>query len=424
MTTWQRARPRTDTRTLVALTALCAAVALFLALVPLHRHWFDLRVYYDAVHFWAGRSGGLYDYRVPGQAYGFTYPPFAALCMGPMTLLSWPLTVAVGTTANLAAAVLVLRLLAGPVIRRHGWPPLPAHIVAGCLFALLEPVYDTVSFGQVNLFLLLLVLCDARQLERGGRFAGVGIGLAAAVKLTPALFIGYLPITRRRRAAATASGVAAAATLLAHLLAPGTSRAFWGTALWDTSRLGELAYVSNQSWQGALARLAHPAAPSPMWWACGALAVAALWAHRVRRAGAADVRLGIAATGVAACLISPVTWVHHLVWVLPALAVLADRALELPLSRARLAWTGTAYALLCSSVVWLWRYDSGGVDGFVGGNTFVWLQLGLLYALVDRRPSDHLATHQRGQHQRAGQQRPPDGEQTEADDRRGRLDDR
>ncbi|MFD7297530.1 glycosyltransferase family 87 protein [Streptomyces sp. NPDC059897] len=424
MSTWQGPQRGPGARALASLAALCAAVALFIALVPLHRDWFDLRVYYDAVHFWTGRSGGLYEYRVPGQDYGFTYPPFAALCMTPMNLLSWPLTVAVATTANLAAAVLVLRLLAGPVIRRHGWPPLPAYVVAGCLFALLEPVYDTVSFGQVNLFLLLLVLCDARQLARGGRFAGVGIGLAAAVKLTPALFIGYLLITRHRRAAATAGVVAAAATLLAHLLAPATSRDFWSAALWDTSRLGELAYVSNQSWQGALARLAHPAGPSALWWACGVLAVAGLWAYRLHRAGPADVRLGIAATGVAACLISPVTWVHHLVWALPALALLADRALELPLRRARLAWTAAAYALLCSSVVWLWRYDSGGIDGFLGGNAFVWVQLGLLCALVARPPSDHLAAHQHGQHQGTGQQRPPDREQAEAHDRGGRLDDR
>lgn len=408
MSTGMRGQLRAESGRLLPLGVLCAAVALFLALVPLHRDWFDLRVYYDAVHYWAGEAGGLYDYRVPGQAYGFTYPPFAAVCMWPMTLLSWPLVVAVGTTANLVAAVTVLRLLAGPVVRRHDFPRLPAYIVAGCLFALFEPVYDTVSFGQVNLFLLLLVLLDARQLARGGRLAGVGTGLACAIKLTPALFIGYLLITRRWRAASTATGVAAAATLLAHWLAPDTSHTFWATALWDTSRLGELAYVSNQSWQGALARLAYPGQPSSVWWACGALAVVAFWALRVHRAGAEDVRLGVAATGVAACLVSPVSWVHHLVWLLPALVLLADRALEPPRRRAPLVLVGAAYVLLCSSVVWLWRYDSGGIDGFIGGNAFVWVEVGLLLAL-SARPSDHLAPHERGQDQRPGQQRRLDG---------------
>ncbi len=418
-----RVQLRAESGRLLPLGVLCAAVGLFLALVPLHRDWFDLRVYYDAVHSWAEGPGGLYDYRVPGQTYGFTYPPFAAVCMWPMTLLSWPLVVAVGTTANLIAAVTVLRLLAGPVVRRHGFPPLPAYVVAGCLFALFEPVYDTVSFGQVNLFLLLLVLSDARQLARGGRAAGVGTGVACAIKLTPALFIGYLVITRRWRAASLATGVAAAATLLAHWLAPDTSHTFWATALWDTSRLGELAYVSNQSWQGALARLAYPGQPSSVWWACGALVVVVLWALKVRRAGADDVRLGVAATGVAACLVSPVSWVHHLVWLLPALVLLADRALEPPRRRLPLALVGAAYVLLSSSVVWLWRYDSGGIDGFIGGNAFVWVELGLLLAL-SVRPSDHLAAHERGQDQRPGQQRQPDRDQPETQHRGGRVGDR
>ncbi|MFC8076411.1 glycosyltransferase family 87 protein [Streptomyces sp. NPDC057307] len=364
----------------------------FVATVPYHRDWFDLWVYYDAVRHWTDAGGGLrgaglYDYRVPGQAYGFTYPPFAALCVLPLSLLSWPAALVVGIVANLGALALILRRLAEPVIRRHGLDRWPSYVLILCLLALLEPVYDSISFGQVNLLLLALVLTDARLLSTGSRWAGIGIGLAAAIKLTPAIFIGHLLVTRRWRAAGTAVAVAVGATLLAVWLAPGASHAYWTSALWDTSRIGDLSYVSNQSWQGVLARLSAPAEPDRLWWACGVVAVVGLWAYRVDRTRAVgDVRGGIALTGAAACLVSPVTWVHHLVWLLPALAVLADRALEPPRRGRPLTVAVTVYVVLCSYVVWLWRYDASGVDGFVGGNMFVWTELALLLTLPVRPP--------------------------------------
>ncbi|MFE3590597.1 glycosyltransferase 87 family protein [Streptomyces niveus] len=389
---------RGSRRRYLLLGVLCAGVTAFVATVPFHRDWFDLWVYYDAVRHWtdsAGglRGGGLYDYRVPGQVYGFTYPPFAALCVLPLSLFSWPVALTAGIAANLGALALILRRLAEPVIRRHGLDRLTSYVLLLCLLALLEPVYDSISFGQVNLLLLALVLTDARLLATGSRWAGIGIGLAAAVKLTPAIFIGYLVVTRRWRAAATAGAVAVGATLLAVGLAPGASYAYWTHALWDTSRIGDLSYVSNQSWQGVLARLSAPADPDRLWWACGVAVVVGLWAYRVDRARAVgDVRAGIALTGAAACLVSPVTWVHHLVWLLPALAILTDRALEPPRRGRRLIAAVGLYVMLCSYVVWLWRYDASGVGGFVGGNAFVWTALALLLALPVRPPHPAFTT--------------------------------
>lgn len=385
---WPMARRRRH----LLLGVLCAGVTAFVATVPYHRDWFDLWVYYDAVRHWTDaeggvRGGGLYDYRVPGQSYGFTYPPFAALCVLPLSPLSWPAALTIGIAANLGALALILRRLAEPVIRRHGLDRWTSYTLILCMLALLEPVYDSISFGQVNLLLLALVLTDARLLSTGSRWAGIGIGLAAAVKLTPAIFIGYLVLTRRRRAAGTAAAVAVGATLLAVWLSPGASHAYWTSALWDTSRIGDLSYVSNQSWQGVLARLSAPAEPDRLWWACGVAAVVGAWVYRIGKARAVgDVRGGIALTGAAACLISPVTWVHHLVWLLPALAVLADRALEPPRRRRRLIVAVSVYVLLCSYVVWLWRYDASGIDGFVGANAFVWTELALLLALPLRPP--------------------------------------
>ncbi|PSM40528.1 hypothetical protein C6Y14_25515 [Streptomyces dioscori] len=379
--------PRTDRGRLLFVLVLATAVTVFTATVPLLRDWFDLRVYHGAVDTWIHHGGHLYDYRVPGTTYGFTYPPFAAVGMLPMALLGLQTAIAVGLLLNLAATGFVLHtlyVLTGRRLRRYGLFGLGVGV---CLLALLEPVRDTFSFGQVNLLLLALVLADARLIAHGrSRWAGVGISLAAAVKLTPAIFIVLLLLARRPRAAATATGVAAAATAFAALAAPDASRFYWTDAVWDTSRIGRLAYVSNQSLQGVLARLADPAEPSRAVWALLALAVLGVWMWRARRALAGgDVLGAFALTGLAACLVSPITWVHHLVWLLPSLVILAETGLRR--RRAGLLWlTAGLYVLLCSSVVWLWFDDASGIVGFVGSNAYVWITLGLLLGLpLDQR---------------------------------------
>jgi len=134
-------------------------------------------------------------------------------------------------------------------------------------FLVFEPSRDTFSYGQVNLLLLVLVCSDLRN----KRFAGVGIGLAAAIKLTPVVFIGYLILSRQYRQAATAVAAAGAATVLALLIAPDASVEFWTDAVWDTGRIGKLYYVSNQSLRGVVARLE---APPTLWLTAVALVVA------------------------------------------------------------------------------------------------------------------------------------------------------
>jgi alpha-1,2-mannosyltransferase len=356
-----------------ALTVAAGAVALAVtvALAPGHRGWFDVGVYYGTVHYWLDSGGQVYDYLRPGTVYGFTYPPFALLSMVPMELVSWHTAVALSIVLGAAASVLLLYWLVDPVVLRRGWPRWYALGLAGVLFAALEPVRDTFSFGQVNLLLMALVYADLRLLSRGSRLAGLGIGLATAIKLTPALFIGYLLVVRRYRAAAVAAGTTAGATLLAALVMPDASRVFWTEALWDTGRVGSLGYVSNQSLRGLVARL-YPTGGG-LFWLLLAAVVLVIWGYRVRQAG--DDTTGFALTGVVACLVSPVTWVHHLVWLIPALVLLADAG------RGRLAAAAVIFVLLVSGPVWLWSPYPHGIDGFVGGNAYVWVSLALLFAV-------------------------------------------
>ncbi|XVV13884.1 glycosyltransferase 87 family protein [Actinoplanes sp. CA-131856] len=345
------------------------AVGVFLVTVPTFREFFDLGVYRGAVRYWLVGGGELYDYLYQGTEYGFTYPPFAALVFSPLALTSWPVAIAFSVALNAACVVLLLRWYLVPILRRHNWPLWTPAALVFLAVLVFEPARDTFSFGQVNLALLVLVCSDLRRTQ----WRGVGIGLAAAIKLTPAVFIGYLILTRQYRAAAVASGTAAGATVLAFLIAPGTSRRFWTGALWDTDRVGNLAYVSNQSLRGVVARLDI----SSVWWLLAVAVILVIWWRGIRSVGTPrDDAAGFAMTGIVACLISPVTWVHHLVWLLPALFLLAGRA-----SRRGLVVLAAVYVVLSSSVVWLWWAGADGLLAAIGSNTYVWISIGLLVAL-------------------------------------------
>jgi alpha-1,2-mannosyltransferase len=320
--------------------------------------------------------------------------------MLPMALLGWYPTIAANLVLTALASAFVLYLLVDPVARRAGWSRWFAFALAACLFAMLNPVRDTVSFGQINLVLVALVYADLWLLERGHRLAGVGCGLAAAIKLTPAVFIGYLLVTRRWRAAAVATGSALAATLVTATVAPGASMTYFTEALWDTGRVGVLSYISNQSLLGLVSRW-QPPGPDRLVWLILVGVVLVVWARRAGQAvRSGDERAGFALTGLVGCLVSPVTWVHHLVWLVPALVVLAESALAWPpahaVSRRRLRAAVGAYLLLVSSVVWLWSTGASGVLGFVGANSYVLLTLALLIWLPVRGARASLASHPAG----------------------------
>ncbi|MEW1584968.1 glycosyltransferase 87 family protein [Micromonospora vinacea] len=377
------------TAQVVGVVVLAAAVTGFLAVAAVRHGFFDLKVYYGALTWWVHDGGEIYDYLKPGTQYGFTYPPFAALVMLPMAYLPWTAAIVVSVLASVATTAVLIWWLVDPIARRAGWTRWFALAVALCLAAAFEPMRETVNFGQVNTLLLFLVAVDLlRLLPAGNRWTGVGIGIATAIKLTPGVFIVYLLVTGRWRAALTASGTAAGVSLLAAALFPDASREFWTEALWNTGRVGELAFVSNQSLRGVVARL-DPEHPSTVLWLLLVLGTLALWAWRSRAAVAAgDEATGLALTGAVMCLVSPVTWVHHLVWLLPALILLVDNAMAAPAGRRRqvlLVAATIGYALLISRTVWLWEKDFTGVDGFLGSNAYVWVSLALLAFLPIRR---------------------------------------
>ncbi|HYN92417.1 MAG TPA: glycosyltransferase 87 family protein [Pilimelia sp.] len=311
--------------------------------------FFDLLIYHGAVAWWAG-GGELYAFIAPDTTLGFTYPPFAALVMLPMAALSAELAGWVNVVASLGALAVVLAALLVPLAERAGWSRWFTVAMALPLAAALEPVRETLGYGQVNLLLFALVMADmvalrwrARGGARPGRryaswwarlwfsgaWAGVGIGLATAIKLTPALFIVYLVVTRQWRAVTTAVGTALGVTAGAFLLAGHESASYFGGVLWDTERVGVADMTPNQSLAGLLARLYDSAETPGLMWLAFSLLVVALGLSRASTAHAeGDELTAFTLVGLTANVVSPISWSHHLVFVLPAILVLADAALR------------------------------------------------------------------------------------------------
>ena len=397
----------TTGRRIALVAVVAAAVWLYVTRISPVGPWhaeFDLKVYRGAVIWWLDHKP-LYRFHRNATPYGFTYPPFAALVLMPWAWVSQTAAMVLNEILSALLIVLLSWWMVAPVAKRRGWPRWYAVALAVPLVYVMEPVRETLAYGQVNLILVALVLGDLLAAARGWRWAGIGIGVATAIKLTPGLFLVYLALTGRWRQAAVAVGTAAGATLLGLAVAPGTSIQFWLHTLFDTDRVGKLWYASNQSLMGVLARQAQPGQPNKALWAALALVVliGGMWrARQAFRRG--DELAGVTLTGLVTCLVSPISWTHHLFWLVPAALILIDVALGAPVRlpagsrlrnrprlRTRLAAGGAAVvvAVSVSSVMWLATDSAGhghrtGVLGFLMVNSYVLVMVALVAGLPSR----------------------------------------
>jgi alpha-1,2-mannosyltransferase len=310
-----------------ALVSFVAAVA-YVLYIALRTYEVDLGVYLRL----GGRyvfTSHLYSIVLPNTSLLFTYPPFAALLFAPWQRAFS--TVApvqtVWTMVNLGALVallvLSLRLVRPDLSRQSVWR---VALVLSLPALLLNPVLMTIGFGQVNLVVVLLVMWDLLSERRIGRWhapMGVATGLAAAVKLTPLLFVPFLLLTRRFRAALTCVGTFVACELITFLVSPASSTSYWTKALFDPGRAGDLSIVDNQDLSATLDRLHHAVVPDSVLAPLLLLATAGgLWLAAVAHRRSSPL-LGVLLCAATILLVSPISWVHHMVWVVPGILWLA-----------------------------------------------------------------------------------------------------
>jgi alpha-1,2-mannosyltransferase len=341
--------------------------------------WYDLNVYNDAGVIARTAPHRLYTWQLhPGIK--FTYTPFAALIFAGGSLLPWAVLRWLMTVASLAALGVTLWLTLGAL----GWRGRQrATFLAGIAAASLwtEPVQRALHLGQIELLLMVLIVWDMCQPDRRW-WKGAGVGVAAGIKLVPLIFIPYLVLAGKLRQAAVVTAAFIATVLIGFAFLPRVSAKYWLTGYFlHPGNVGAIRSPLNQSLLALIARaIGNNRQATPIWLAVSVLIV-------LLGLGAAAVldRAGRCVAGWLTCaltglLLSPISWDQHWVWVVPAMALLADTAVRAS-GKARWAWW--LLALVMAGLLGAWgALPLGEVYPLPGGLQQVGLDLFVEVGLV------------------------------------------
>ncbi len=278
----------------------------------------DLHVYVDGSA--ALLTDRLYDFtyaeKTPDFPLPFTYPPFAALVFFPLHYLPFGVVSVGWLLATVAALYGVVRIAIELILGAERAREWQIGVVGWTAVGVwMEPVRTTIDYGQVNVFLVLGAMLAVRS-SRWWISGGL-VGIVAGIKLTPAIS-GLYFVARRRWASVVCSALVFGATVgLSFLIAPHEARRYFGTLLGDADRIGPVGSVWNQSLRGAMSRILGYDVQSGPWWLAGVLVVAVL-AFLAWRALAPDDRMGtLVLVQFFGLLVSPISWSHHWVWLVP-----------------------------------------------------------------------------------------------------------
>ena len=349
------------------------------------------------------QGGDLYG-RLPDIELGanlpFTYPPIAAILFAPLAMMPLKVASALFTVVSIVAFGVATWLVGREVSGLRGARAAWFGVALTGAFMWIGPMRETIWFGQINNVLMCLVVVDLLAL-RGRKWQGSLIGLAMAIKLTPAVFLAYFLMRKDWRALIVGIVSALVYTAIGFAVTWRDSVNYWTDALLSADRVGNLAYLANQSINGLIRRLIlDDRTASLVWFAsCAVIGLGLLWLlwrlFKVGLDAAAMVTMALYAL-----LASPVSWSHHWVWCVPAILVLAF------LWRTRgpvVGWIGAAVAALglwvfYSRIIWEQPIvDSGvvewnGTQQILGNAQTLWAFLALAALVVaavwpSRRPS-------------------------------------
>jgi len=316
---------------IVAALFLITSLTAYLVDLAVHPNmmltWYDLNVYNDAGLITRQLPSILYSWQLsPG--IGFTYTPFAAVLFAAGSLLPWVTLRWSMTVVGLVCVPLTVWLTLGGLGRR-GLSRAAVAFAVSALALWTEPVMKSLLLGQIEPLLLLLVVWDLTRSDQR-KWKGAGIGLAAGIKLVPLIFIPYLLLAGKIRQAAVATATFAATIVIGFIALPRPSVTWWLTGYFiRPGRTGGVASLVNQSLLGMLARqFGGMNAIRPVWLPIDiAVALIGVAAGALMTRTGRQVQ-GWTTVGLTSVLVSPISWDHHWVWIVPFLAMLAGLAMQ------------------------------------------------------------------------------------------------
>jgi alpha-1,2-mannosyltransferase len=320
-------------------------------LAPNGANFVDLHVYFKCAAA-LNHPGSLYSCvyadQTPDFPLPFTYPPFAAIVCYPLHLLPFGLVAflwQIATIVALYGAIRISQRLLG--VLEVGSARIAMLWTAITMW--IEPLRSTFDYGQVNVFLMLAVLWAVYTTRWW--LSGLLVGVAAGIKLTPAIADAYF-VGVRRWGAAVFSPVVFLATVGVSILVVGDQARYYFTdLLGDTRRVGPICTSFNQSWRGGICRLlGYDAGFGPL--VLAGIAVTAVLAVLAWRALDKSDRLGkLLVVELFGLLLSPISWTHHWVWLVPLLIWLIHGPLRARPGAPILGWGWLALTVI--GVPWL-----------------------------------------------------------------------
>lgn len=338
----------------------------------------------------------------------FTYPPLAGALFSLFSFLSDNALIIVWQIGMMIALAVIIAM----VVHERGYRLTPLTVIICVLLSAAslgnETIHGTLFYGQINIFLMLLVALDILPAKR--RLPGIGIGLAAGIKLTPA-YMGLILLFQKRWWAAVISVITFGVTVLIGFWLVRDAKDFWIQAMFDSSRVGD---SENPGSKSVLAILQRVFGIEGGWvWILSVIVVFVVTCLALRTAMQRNNRsMAFALTGLSSCLVSPFAWYHHFVWLIPLGVVVFLKVNEWLSSRATNAWQrqlaglGALIVLILFHIpfvsypVW-WEMSSRGIDRLALDQPWagtLWTGLSFLfilfYAVLGFLPRREQAEHE------------------------------
>lgn len=295
---------------------------------------FDLYIYRAAGAALLAGEPFYEGFKSPFENLPFIYPPFAALLFTALT----PMPQLVAGYVWLLLCILLptgIIVYGGFILaQRHGAFSTWSKKRLRLLVLVLTPVLiltaqasQVVFFGQIDAVIAALVVVDLVFLPR--KYQGLLIGLGAGLKITPLAFLVFSVFRRRLLPVVRALASLAATVVVGWLVAPGPSKDFWTSQVFDTTRAGALDYDFNQTLSGLLHRWLPSDAGAELAWKICVVILGLLLCYQLKVLvwDDKDQFMGLVIFCLYELLCQPMAVVHHwliIILLLPYLAYLAQ----------------------------------------------------------------------------------------------------
>ncbi len=351
------------------LISLFFLFSLFFIIKNISRSWAGIRADFPSFYYAADLAfNGLSPYNnkiwgavkllhLPDQdLYPFLHIPFSLVLFYPLSLFNFQISQSILFITNIVATFLLIYLVFIKILRKSILDPFVT--IGGIFILLFPPVQDTISHGQVNLIVIGLICTFWWALKENKSSITISLPLAVSIllKVYPGIFLLYLLTKKKFKCMLLTVGIIVLFSLVAFLLLP--------TEIWTDwySTVGSIKYggvfagripswkVGNQSLNGFITRFFlgvrnlqiasisdyifplkwwHNATASMLWGYISFGVLILIWLFlvlRKRMDAGNETRsdLEISMFLLTMYLVAPISWGHHLVFILPSIFVLLN----------------------------------------------------------------------------------------------------